>query len=813
MKNRPNPYREIVPWLVAGLLSALALAWVFPRLYPLFPRDWEISQAEAREIALEKVRDLGDLPVDPYVVLTLDNSPVREHRIRPLVDSDPALLDSDLARRILAWEVKIFDRSARSGDWTYLVVITGSGEVSQLQLRVPPDEGEGVLREDEGRSRSDAFLRQEGFDLNRFEEPEARTRELQDRTDLFLRYRDRQRFEGVDGDYGIEVSFAGDQLTGYSSYFDDPDKDAIQDTFQPLVLMNQAWIFISLLILPIVGIPFVRRYHAGEIGVQRGLEVAVVVIVASAITMLFCARAAASGWIFGILTRPQVTAVVSFQMMVLFFFPMALVAFLSWSVGESLCREQASDKLAAFDAFFKRDWLNATFAKASLRGFVGGLSVLAVVWLVVLGLRPLGVYPSMAAMIGPWWESSPWFSVPMLAFAFAYALYAGIFGHLLLISAAVGALGKWVGSAVATLGLAVLFFPVVVVLPLKWALVLWIMASAAYVALFLLYGIFTSVLAYLTTSVLVGAIPFLHTTDPFMQAQAAVAVLVVALPMLVSLRYLLSDREFVYRYEDIPPHVRRIADRERQRVELETARGIQSSILPDLPPQLNGVELAHSYLPATEVGGDFYDVMALEDGRLAVAVGDVAGHGVSSGLVMSMAKAALAVQVTFDPDVQAVFDTLNRLVFQSARKRLLTTLCYALVDPQKMEMFYASAGHLFPYRVTPAGEVYPLESVSYPLGVRDDLEVRVRAANLAAGDHLFLFSDGVVEARPEQSDEMFGFERLEASLARHSGGSAIHLRDGVLDDLAAFTGSSPRDDDLTVLVLGLPDSRHSRASA
>ncbi len=148
--------------------------------------------------------------------------------------------------------------------------------------------------------------------------------------------------------------------------------------------------------------------------------------------------------------------------------------------------------------------------------------------------------------------------------------------------------------------------------------------------------------------------------------------------------------------------MRRIAERERQRVELETARNIQSSILPQLPDQLNGVELAHTYLPATEVGGDFYDVLALEDGRLAVAVGDVAGHGVSSGLVMSMAKSALAVQVTFDPEVEAVFKTLNRMVFQSARKRLLATLCYALVDPVRREMQFASAGHLFPYRVSSA---------------------------------------------------------------------------------------------------------------
>lgn len=211
----------------------------------------------------------------------------------------------------------------------------------------------------------------------------------------------------------------------------------------------------------------------------------------------------------------------------------------------------------------------------------------------------------------------------------------------------------------------------------------------------------------------------------------------------------------------------RIADRERQRVELETARNIQSSILPQLPPQLHGVE-------------------------------------VSSGLVISMARSALAMQVTFDPAVEAMLTTLNRMVYQSARRRLLSTLCYAILDPVRRELFYASAGHVFPYRVSPDGEVEPLLAESYPLGVRDEIDVRVRSSNLAAGDALFLYSDGLVEATPEDSDEPFGFLRLEESLGRHATKSPERMRDAVLRDVREFTGKRLWEDDLTVLVLRLP---------
>ena len=236
-------------------------------------------------------------------------------------------------------------------------------------------------------------------------------------------------------------------------------------------------------------------------------------------------------------------------------------------------------------------------------------------------------------------------------------------------------------------------------------------------------------------------------------------------------------------------------------MELETARNIQSSILPDLPPQVGGFDVAHTYLPATEVGGDFYDVLALEDGRLAVAVGDVAGHGVSSGLVMSMARSALAVQITFDPEVESVFRTLNRMIYQTARKRLLTTLCYAILDPKRREISYASAGHLYPYVVGREGRVEPLESTAYPLGVRLTLAIETKVAKLEKGDTLFLFSDGLVEATSERSTEPFGFDRLEQSLARHAGGSVQGLRDGVLADLKKYTSGAARADDLTVLVL------------
>ena len=804
------------------MVAVGVLGWAFPRAYPFFPQGWSTARSEAEVIALEHLQDLGELPSQPYTVVTLDTDQALEARLHSLSDGPPSseVRGSHLADEISAWRVAVYSRT--EPDWRYLGRVTTSGRLVELQRRSLPGEEAGSIAPSTALETAYRFLAAQGVEREALGEPEMISNESAERTDLKIRFPDLARLDGLDIEHGFEVTFSGERLMGFTRFFDDPSEVELNQVMAPLILLNQFWVFVALLLTPIVAVPFVRRYHQGEIGVERGVQIACTVIGLGLLMLLFCGRAAAEQGAGGFLARPQTTWVIFFQLLVLFFVPIGLVSLLAWSVGESMCRERWSDKLGAFDAVMKGSFANATVARASLRGLSAGLVALALIWCATIAFQGQGTAASFLAL-GPWWENVSWFSVPLVAFGVAYGLYVGLFGQLLLVPACVGAVrrwrewlgkasllrhvdpsGHWVGGAIAAILGSLVFFPIVFLFPVQWGLPIWFLYSALGVVVFLRYGIFTTLMMHVTAQVGSGAVPFLLADNSALQLQASLALLAVATPAILSVRSLFSGEEFQYRYEDVPPHVRRIALRERQKVELETARNIQASILPELPPEIYGVQLASTYLPATEVGGDFYDVLGLEDGRLAIAVGDVAGHGVSSGLVMSMAKSALAVQVTFEPEVGAVFATLNRMVFQSARRRLLTTLCYAVLDPRSRRLHFASAGHLFPYRVTQEGGVMPLESVSYPLGVRREIDVSVRAAELAAGDYLFLFSDGVVEARPEESDDLFGFDRLEASLSHHAGGSVQALRDGVLADLAEFTGGSPREDDLTVLALRLP---------
>jgi hypothetical protein len=797
--------RSLLLWLLLGGSGALLFVWAYPRAFPFAPHGWKVTRGEATALALARLRDLGEPVRDAYVVARLNSNPMLERRLELALPRQGRrrIEATGLPARALVWEVFVYPPEALREDWTYQAEVTLNGEVISLLLRLDPEAAGQRLEPQEARVRADAFLVRQGIDLARYREPEIRSQQLAKRTDLTVRYRDRRSFPGVpEVAYGLSVKFAGDRLAGFSDWYEDPAQRPFQQVFQQNLFAGIAGMIAVFFALFSLAIPFLRRYHEGEIGVRRGVEIFLLVLGLGLVAVLLSVRASAQDTGVGFATREQTTWLTALFVSIFGILPRAILAFFAWSVGESICRQRWGWKLAAFDALFKGEWSNATVARSSFVGSAAGFALAGGLTAALLPFHRFGAWPFATLFVAAE-TTSTWPGLQVIAGTLGLFLPMLLVLTLCLVPAAVGRGGRFWGALAATPVGAVLLFNSALPLPILWGLVVALLFAGALILLFLYYDLLTVLLAAALTFLLVETHPLLTAAAPSLAIQGWLALAVALTPLLVSLRCLTSRTEFVYRYEDVPPHVRRIAERERQRVELETARGIQSSILPQLPPRLNGVDLAHSYLPATEVGGDFYDVLALADGRLALAVGDVAGHGVSSGLVMSMAKSALAVQVTFNPEVAAVFGTLNRMVYQTARKRLLTTLCYAVLDPKSGELLYASAGHLFPYVVSPQGGVHALESIAYPLGVRGDLAVEPQRALLNPQDILFLYSDGLVEARTERGDE-FGFERLERSLARQAGKTVEAVRDGVLEDIQRFTGHHPREDDQTILVLRMP---------
>jgi serine phosphatase RsbU (regulator of sigma subunit)/anti-sigma regulatory factor (Ser/Thr protein kinase) len=240
------------------------------------------------------------------------------------------------------------------------------------------------------------------------------------------------------------------------------------------------------------------------------------------------------------------------------------------------------------------------------------------------------------------------------------------------------------------------------------------------------------------------------------------------------------------------------ATRQRFEQELEVARLIQQNFLPRELPDLPGWQIAAYYRPAREVGGDFYDVIPLPDGRVAFVVGDVTDKGVPAALVMSATRSVLraSAQRLIEPGV--VLERVNEHLCPDMPEKMFVTCLYGVLDPGTGHLRFANAGHDLPYVKTADG-VVELRARGMPLGLLPGMDYEEKEATLEPGDSVLLHSDGVVEAHDPERD-MFGFPRLKETMARGVGGQ--ELIDRVLGDLEAFTGSdAEQEDDITMVTL------------
>lgn len=249
---------------------------------------------------------------------------------------------------------------------------------------------------------------------------------------------------------------------------------------------------------------------------------------------------------------------------------------------------------------------------------------------------------------------------------------------------------------------------------------------------------------------------------------------------------------------------RQLEARERDRIEqeLSTARAIQQAFLPKEVPVLPGWQLAPYYQPAREVGGDFYDFLPFEDGRLGLVIGDVTGKGVPAALVMSTVQTMLrtTAQDALSPGV--VLARVNDLLSARIPPGMFVTCFFALLDPPSGRLCYANAGHDLPYHQQ-KGSVSPLWATGMPLGMMPDRQYDVYEATITPGESLLFYSDGLVEAH-NINREMFDTPRLKSILTTYGEprGNDTSLIDVLLHELRCFTGEDwVQEDDVTLMLL------------
>lgn len=256
--------------------------------------------------------------------------------------------------------------------------------------------------------------------------------------------------------------------------------------------------------------------------------------------------------------------------------------------------------------------------------------------------------------------------------------------------------------------------------------------------------------------------------------------------------------------QDTAYRIAAVRQQEQHEYDLKRAREIQTTMLPTGDFSLDWMHLTGKSQPAAQVGGDYYDYFHLPDGRVSVAIGDVAGHGFYSGLLVALVSSGFDFQMEINSSPTSVLTALNKIVRNYRHTRMLMTFSYLILNHSNHTLTFVNAGHPYPYLYRADEQRWSALKTDGlpPLGTRLKFQPEPTQISWQSGDRLFLYSDGLTEARGT-GEEGYGTDALERFLddyAFHSPHTMITALDA---ELADFRSGNPLQDDLTVVIVQL----------
>ncbi|TFG74678.1 MAG: GAF domain-containing protein [Chrysiogenales bacterium] len=248
----------------------------------------------------------------------------------------------------------------------------------------------------------------------------------------------------------------------------------------------------------------------------------------------------------------------------------------------------------------------------------------------------------------------------------------------------------------------------------------------------------------------------------------------------------------------------RLADKEKtllhMQEELRLAYEIQYNLLPDEPPRLAGYDIAGKSIPAKEVGGDYFDFLAVGENSLAFCLGDVSGKGLPAALLMANLQAAVRSQAMAGTSLTSCLERANSLLFRNTSPEKFATLFFGCLDTEGHVLHYCNAGHNHPFLIGKETEPLRLSAGGLALGCFESFPFEESQVPMKPGDLLIVFSDGISEA-VNDDDQEFGEARLIELASAHPDSSAAELIEKILQDVGRHAGDRPQMDDMTLVVL------------
>lgn len=243
----------------------------------------------------------------------------------------------------------------------------------------------------------------------------------------------------------------------------------------------------------------------------------------------------------------------------------------------------------------------------------------------------------------------------------------------------------------------------------------------------------------------------------------------------------------------------------RMKKELNYAREIQLSMLPQNDAVIGDIEISGISLPASEVGGDYFDYFKVSENEVGIFICDVSGHGVASGLLLSGLRSCMHLILEDNSNPKFIIEKLNRMIRKTQSRKMFVTAIFAIIDTEKNKCMLFNAGHLPPYKISgESKEIFKIKKHGLALGAMNIVEAEGSANEVVfdfnKGDKLVLYTDGVNEAMNNSKSE-YGLENLELYLNNNADKKTNELLTGLISDVKKFTNNSLQRDDLTLLII------------
>lgn len=246
-----------------------------------------------------------------------------------------------------------------------------------------------------------------------------------------------------------------------------------------------------------------------------------------------------------------------------------------------------------------------------------------------------------------------------------------------------------------------------------------------------------------------------------------------------------------------------LREKEKIKKEFLVAREVQFNLLPEDTPKHDRLDIATYFEPATEVGGDYFDFLYINEDKIGVVIADVSGHGMSAGLLMAITKSCLHTQLTYQTEIDRMMYSMNNILCGLSEQRSLVTMFLSVLDLKESTVTFANAGHPFTYLIKNNSQrLIPLEAISYPLAVKKNLPFKAHTVPINIGDYLVYYSDGIIEALDEEGN-LFGYDRIEELLKSRNYSNSRELLETLITEVRIHIGSAEQFDDITAVVVRL----------